>query len=277
MKNTLNIGGNLKRLNEPLIMGILNFTPDSFYKDSRFNSKSENFLKKAEEMILEGVDILDIGGFSTRPNGQMVSQEEEAERVIPGLRKLKRKFPEIPVSVDTFRAEIAMQALENGADMINDISGGGFDDKMFPLIIERNCPYVLMHLQGKLQSMHTATTYYDLIPEVINPILTRANYLRENGVKDVILDPGFGFSKTLEQNYTLFSKLEIFNAFGFPVLVGVSRKSMIYRALNISPEESEVFSVYLNGLAMLKGGKIIRVHDISNYKKIKKINSLLMA
>ncbi len=268
MKNTLKIGDRLMNLTEPAIMGILNVTPDSFYKDSRFNPNGEDFLKKAAEMVSEGINIFDIGGFSTRPGGEEISTQEEINRVIPGIKKLRKYFPNIPISIDTFRAEVADSALDAGAEIINDISGGEFDNQMFDLVVHRNPAYIMMHLQGTLTTMHIQTTYSDFYPEVLNFLFKKANYLRSKGVRDIIIDPGFGFSKTISQNYEMLSNLSLFKNEHYPILIGMSRKSMIYKLLDIPPEETLISSSFLHGLGTLKGAKVIRVHDIKPLKEI---------
>lgn len=262
MKNTLNIGGKILSLNQPLIMGILNVTPDSFYKDSRFNPNQEAFLKKAETMIEEGVHLLDVGGYSTRPGGSEVSEEEELDRVIPAIEKLRGRFPGTPVSVDTFRSAVAREALNAGAAVVNDISGGDFDAAMFPLIIEKKPVYILMHQEGRsVADMHSAGSYPDLLPAVFDKLFKKAAYLRSHGVADILLDPGFGFSKSLEENYRLLQHLKLLQNEYYPLLAGMSRKSMIWKLLHISPEEALPYSLYIHGLAVAKGAKIIRVHD----------------
>ena len=274
MKNTFNIGGKILELNQPLIMGILNVTPDSFYKDSRFNPNQEAFLKKAETMIKEGAHLLDIGGYSTRPGGTEVSEQEELDRLIPAIEKLRSRFPDTPVSADTFRAAVAREALNAGAALINDISGGDFDPGMFPLIIEKKPVYILMHQEGhSMKDLHAPRSYRDLLPEVFDKLFTKANYLRSRGVTDILLDPGFGFSKTPEENYELLQHLPLLQNEHFPLLVGMSRKSMIWRLLAITPEEALPYSLYIHGLAALKGAKVIRVHDPLPHTKILQINT----
>lgn len=274
MKNTLNIGGKILSLNQPLIMGILNTTPDSFYKDSRFNPNQETFLKKAEAMIREGAYLLDVGGYSTRPGGSGVSEAEELERVIPAIEKLRAHFPDTPVSVDTFRAAVAREALNAGATIVNDVSGGDFDPGMFPLIIEKNPVYILMHQEGSsIEDMHSSRKYNDLLPEVFDKLFKKAAYLRSRGVADIVLDPGFGFSKSPEENYRLLQYLELLQNEHYPLLAGMSRKSMLWKLLRITPEEALPYSLYVHGLALLKGAKIIRVHDPKAHADILRINS----
>lgn len=274
MKNTLNIGGKILRLNQPLIMGILNVTPDSFYKDSRFNPNQEAFLKKAETMIKEGAHLLDVGGYSTRPGGSEVSEAEELGRVIPAIGKLREHFPGTPVSVDTFRAAVAREALAAGATIVNDISGGDFDPAMFPLIIEKRPVYILMHQEGhSVKDMHSARPSGDPLPAVFDKLFKKASYLRSCGVADILLDPGFGFSKSPEENYQLLQHLDLLLAGGYPLLAGMSRKSMIWKLLRITPEEALPYSLYVHGLAAMKGARVIRVHDPHPHAGILQINS----
>ncbi|WP_367913609.1 dihydropteroate synthase [Leadbetterella sp. DM7] len=276
MKNTLNIGGKILSLNQPLIMGILNVTPDSFYKDSRFNPNQETFLKKAEAMIREGAHLLDVGGYSTRPNSGEVSENEELDRVIPAVEKLRARFPGTPVSVDTFRAPVARQALDAGAAVINDISGGDFDAGMFPLIIERKPVYLLMHQAGRsVTDMHTPGNYENLLPEVMDKLFRKAAYLRSQGVADILLDPGFGFSKTVEENYRLLQHLDLLQNDHYPLLAGMSRKSMLWKLLQITPEESLPYSLYVHGLALTKGARLVRVHDVLPHARIIRMNAQL--
>lgn len=254
-------------------MGILNTTPDSFYKDSRFNPNQETFLKKAEAMIHDGAHLLDVGGYSTRPGGSEVSEAEELERVIPAVEQLTAHFPGTPVSVDTFRAGVAREALKAGAVMVNDVSGGDFDPAMFPLIIEKKPVYILMHQEGhSVADMHTTGHHKELLPGVFDKLFKKAAYLRSRGVADIILDPGFGFSKSQEENYQLLQHLELLQNDHYPLLAGMSRKSMIWKLLRITPEEALPYSLYLHGLAVLKGAKIIRVHDPRAHADILQIN-----
>lgn len=268
MKNTLNIGGKIMGLTQPIVMGILNSTPDSFYKDSRINSCSEEFLKKAGEMLAEGVTILDIGGYSTRPGGENIDAAEEAERILPVIKSLRRHFPDAALSVDTFRAEVARQAYEEGADIINDISGGSFDAAMFPFIIQTKMPYILMHLEGTVESMHKQEMAEDFLTDLSNKLLFKANFLRKNGVTDIILDPGIGFSKTVNQNFKLIDHLQELCTEHYPLLIGLSRKSLIHKTLKIKIEESLPFTMALNLLSLYQGAKIIRVHDVKEHLQI---------
>jgi dihydropteroate synthase len=269
MKNTINIGSKVIRLDQPVVMGILNVTPDSFYKDSRFNPKEEEFLKKAEAMVEAGAGILDIGGYSTRPGGTPVREQEELDRVIPALEVLHSRFPDIALSIDTFRAGVAREALRNGARLINDISGGDFDPEMFPLVLAENPVYILMHQMGTdLTNMHAPHPYTNIGLEVADHLFKKANFLRSKGVKDVLIDPGFGFSKSLADNYALLENLQFLQNPHFPILVGMSRKSMVYKLLNIGPENSLPYSLHLHAVAVQKGAKILRVHDVDETVKM---------
>lgn len=272
MKNTIKIGSKVIRLDQPVVMGILNVTPDSFYKDSRFNPNEEEFLKKAEAMLAAGAGILDLGAYSTRPGGSEVSEQQEIDRLMPALEALHRHFPEAAISVDTFRARVARVALRGGASIINDISGGDFDPDMFPFVIEENPVYILMHQAGEsLATMHQPHAYKNVALEVADSLFTKANYLRSRGVKDLVIDPGFGFSKTIADNYALLKNLQFLQNPHFPILVGMSRKSMIYRHLGISPEESLPYSLYLHAQAVERGAQILRVHDVDETVKMLQI------
>jgi dihydropteroate synthase len=276
MKNTINIGGKVLVLDEPVVMGILNSTPDSFYKDSRFNPKEEGFIKKATSMVEAGAKIMDIGGYSTRPGAAFVSVQEEIDRIVPAVEAIKRHFPQVGISVDTFRSEVAKYAIEAGAHIINDISGGDFDEQMFSTIIKYKPVYVLMHQAGKnMEDMHIPYPYKDIVQEVSDKLFKKANFLRENGIKDILLDPGFGFSKTIQDNYTLLQNLHLLNNPHFPLLVGMSRKSMIYKSLGITPEESLPYSLYLHNYAVERGARIIRVHDVAETMKMLQLFQLL--
>jgi dihydropteroate synthase len=266
MKNTINIGGSLLCLEKPLVMGILNITPDSFYKDSRFNPYEEEFLEKAKEMLDNGASILDIGGYSSRPGADDVSLNEEIDRVSPAIEILIKNFPNAIISIDTFRKKVAENALNLGAKIVNDISAGNLDNEMLPFIIEQNCPYILMHMRGNPKKMQDLVSYNDFFHEIIKETYSKANYLRKNGVKDIIIDPGFGFAKTLEQNYTLLKNLETFKNENYPLLVGLSRKSMIYKYLDLKPEQTKEASSQLNMVSLLKRASIIRTHDVIEAK-----------
>ncbi len=242
-------------------MGILNLTPDSFYAGGRITGV-EDAIRKAGQMLEDGADILDLGAVSTRPGAPAVSEEEEKSRLIPSLKAIAQRYPEAIISVDTFRSEVAREAVTSGASLINDISGGTLDPKMFDTIAELQVPYVLMHIQGTPETMQTDPQYGDVTREVIRWLADRIYALRQQGVNDILADPGFGFGKTVTHNYTLLKELEYFAILDVPLLVGLSRKSMIYKSLNIKPEESLTGTIALNYHALMKGAKILRVHDV---------------
>ena len=266
MDKMLNIKGNLVSLDTPVVMGILNVTPDSFYAASRQRGETD-IERRIETILSEGGAWIDVGGYSSRPDAEDVSPEEEMRRLEPALRLLRDRYPEVPVSLDTFRAEVARWGVEEyGVALINDISGGELDEAMFRTVAGLRVPYLLMHMRGTPRTMQRHTDYADLMEEVMLYFARKVRELRLLGVNDIILDPGFGFSKTLEQNYRLMSHLEEFAVFELPLLVGVSRKSMIYRLLDATPEESLNGTTVLNTFALLHGADILRVHDVRQLK-----------
>lgn len=242
-------------------MGIVNVTPDSFFKGSRSVEKSD-ILQKVEKMLSEGATFIDIGGHSTRPHSQAVPEEQEMERVIPAIDLIIREFPDCSISIDTFRSNIAMAAIKTGAVMINDVSGGLMDEKMYQTVVDLGVPYVLMHMRGTVDTMTQYANYENITLEVLDEIEKKVGTLRQLGQKDIIVDLGFGFSKTTDQNYQLLNKMEIFKMLDCPILVGISRKSMIWKKLNISADDALNGTTALNTLALLKGAKILRVHDV---------------
>lgn len=262
LDKTLNVKGRLVSLSTPLVMGILNVTPDSFYAGSRKQTE-EAIAGRIEEILSEGGGMVDVGGYSSRPDAAEVSPEEEMSRLEVALRILRDHYPEVPVSVDTFRSEIARRCVEEyGAAVINDISGGEIDKAMFRTVADLRVPYILMHMRGTPQTMGQHTDYADLLEEVTLYFARKVRELRELGVNDIVLDPGFGFSKTLEQNYLLMRHLGDFRMFGLPLLVGVSRKRMIYQLLGGTPAESLNGTTVLHTYALLNGADILRVHDV---------------
>jgi dihydropteroate synthase len=275
MKNTINVGGELLGFQKPIIMGIMNITPDSFHKDSRFNPFDEDFLKKANEMIENGASIIDIGGYSTRPGAKNISENEEIDRVLPAIESLLKNFKNLTISIDTFRKNVAENAVQAGAKIVNDISGGDLDSQMFPYIIKTNLPYILMHTRGTPENMQNQTTYNDLHTDILFECYSKANYLRKNGVKDIIVDPGFGFAKDLIQNYDLLKNLSIFQNENYPILVGLSRKSMVYKYLQIEVNESLEATAQLHIYALAAGASIIRVHDPKSAKNTIELYELL--
>jgi dihydropteroate synthase len=260
-KKTLNFRGKLYHLDKPLVMGILNVTPDSFYDGNRFNSKDALILR-LQQMINEGADIIDIGGCSSRPGADHISIPEEIERVIPAIETARSLAPELPLSIDTFRSTVAKAALDCGVDMVNDISGGSLDPLMFQTVAERGVPYVLMHMRGDPGTMSAHTDYENLILQIMKYFVTRIEQLTSLGVKDILVDPGFGFAKTTEQNYVLLKNLGYFKELNVPLLVGLSRKSMIYKTLNTSSDEALTGTCVLNTMALMNGAAVLRVHDI---------------
>lgn len=271
MMHTLNLRGKLYSLCEPKIMGILNVTPDSFYAESR-TSNEEHIAARVQQLMDDGADMIDIGGYSSRPGADDVSPEEEMNRLRRGLRVVRRLYPEVPVSVDTFRADVARMCVEEeGADIINDISGGMMDRQMFRTVARLGVPYILMHMQGTPDTMQQAPHYDNLRREVMLYFAERIDRLCQMGAKDIIVDPGFGFGKTLEHNYELFHHLDDFNLFNLPLLVGISRKSMIYKLLGGTPQTSLNGTTVLNTIALMKGAHILRVHDVKEAVEAKRI------
>ena len=260
---TINANGQLIDLGTPQVMGILNVTPDSFYSGSRKQTETE-IAERVEQILAEGGQMIDIGAYSSRPNADDVSTKEEMERLRRGLRILREKAPDAIVSVDTFRADVAKMCVEEyGVQIINDISGGELDKEMFPTVARLGVPYVLMHMKGTPQTMQEAPHYDDLMKEVLLYFAEKIQQLRDLGQKDIILDPGFGFAKTLEHNYELLSHLEALQIFELPILVGVSRKSMIYKLLGTTAQEALNGTTVLNTICLMKGcANILRVHDV---------------
>ncbi len=258
---TINVRGRLVSLGEPQVMGILNVTPDSFFVTSRCRSEEE-IRQRVCMMRREGATMVDIGAYSSRPGAEEVSVEEELRRLLPAVGIVREEWPDAIISVDTFRAGVARQAVEAGADIINDISGGEMDKDMFRTVAELHVPYILMHMQGTPQDMQKAPHYDNLMCEVFRSLGERVEELHEMGVADVIVDPGFGFGKTMAQNYEMMARLGEFRLLGCPILVGISRKSMVYRLLDTTPEESLNGTTALNTIALMNGASILRVHDV---------------
>ena len=268
-KTTLNIQGKLISLKKPAVMGIINITPDSFFKTSRAESVRAS-IEMAEKMLDEGATFLDIGGFSTRPGANDVSEEEELERVLPVLKEILASFPSALISVDTFRANVARQAGNLGAAIINDITAGS-DSKMFEVVKETGVTYIMMHMRGSVTSMMDNLEYENLILEITSYFQKRLQVLHEMDIKDIIIDPGFGFSKSLDQNYEILKNLTYFEALDTPILIGVSRKSMIYNLLGTSAEEALIGTNVINFAALEKGARILRVHDVKEAVETVKI------
>lgn len=270
INTTLNVKGKLLDLSKPIVMGVLNITPDSFFEGSRTQTENEIILK-AEKMLAEGADILDLGAYSSRPDADNISVEEEEGRLLPALRAIVKMFPDAIISVDTFRASIAEKAIQNGAHIINDISGGTLDDKMYETVGRLNVPYVLMHIKGTPQTMKNLNQYDHMLQEICYYFSEKIAALKKAGVKDIILDPGFGFAKNIEQNFQLLNKLSDFRIFELPILVGLSRKSMVWKTLKIEPEEALNGTTILNTIAILNGASILRVHDVKEAKEVFKL------
>ena len=266
-KYTFQIKGCLYSLKKPKVMGILNLTPDSFFEGSRVPTTEKSVLVAVEKKISEGADFLDLGGYSTRPGATTISMEEEIARVIPAVGTIKRQFPEILLSIDTFRSQVAKAAVEEGADLVNDISAGNLDPEMLPLIAQLDVPYIAMHMKGTPQTMQSLSDYTDLVPEILAYFSKKVEQFRNFGIKDVIIDPGFGFAKTITQNFELLKELKSLNRLGLPVIAGVSRKSMIYKTLKISANEALNGTTALNMFALMQGANILRVHDVKEAKE----------
>jgi len=258
---TINCKGTLIDLSAPKVMGVLNITPDSFYDGGRYKNDT-SILSQVEAMLNEGATFIDVGAYSSRPGADHVNEVEELKRIIPIVEILIDKFPSINISIDTFRSNVAKKCINAGAALINDISAGKLDDNMLKTVGDLGVPYIMMHMKGTPQTMQQQTNYNDLIKDIIYYFSERIAAARTHRINDVIIDPGFGFSKTLEQNYALLNKLELLNMLELPILVGVSRKSMIYKLLNTNPNEALNGTTSLNTIALLKGTKIIRVHDV---------------
>ena len=262
MTKQINANGRLMDLSHPQVMGILNVTPDSFYAGSRMQNETE-IVARVHQIIDEGGNIIDIGAYSSRPNAAEVSTSEEMQRLRFGLEIIRREVPDAVVSVDTFRADVAqMCAEEYGVAMINDISAGEMDKNMFATVARLGIPYIIMHMQGTPQTMQEHPHYDNVLKEVLFYFAEKVQRLRDLGMKDIILDPGFGFGKTLEHNYALLNQLEEFSVFELPILIGVSRKSMIYKLLDCTPEDALNGTIAVNTIALMKGADILRVHDV---------------
>lgn len=265
-----NIKGNLFNFDMPKIMGILNITPDSFYDGGKYLD-IKGALERVNTMLAEGADVIDIGGYSSRPGAAEVSAQEELDRLLPVIEQIVSTFPQAVISVDTFRARVAAEAIRSGAHIINDIGGGNLDDQMFTTVAGLKVPYILMHSRGTPKTMQQQTGYNDLIKEILVDLSEKVALLRALDVKDIIIDPGFGFAKTLDQNYELLNRIDELNVLGLPILGALSRKSMIYKLLEISPEEALNGTTVLNTLLLIKGVNIIRVHDVRAANEVRKL------
>ena len=262
----INIKGSLLNLTKPRIMGILNLTPDSFYDGGLYDSEKK-IDNQVAKMIDEGADIVDIGGYSSRPGAKEISIDEEIKRVVPTIKFLKKKYPDLILSIDTFRSEVAQNCLDLGVDIVNDISAGCIDEKILDIVSKSNCPYIMMHMRGNPQNMQNKPEYKNVIKELISFFAKRIYLAREKGIVDIIIDPGFGFGKTLDHNYTIMKKIENFKQLDLPMLVGISRKSFITNYLNIDKKDSLNSTTAINMYFLDKQINILRVHDVKEAKE----------
>ena len=274
-QTTLNCRGHLLDLSAPVVMGILNVTPDSFY-DGGFHSSTKAALKKAAQLLEEGATILDIGGMSSRPGAALISAEEELQRVLPVVETILNSFPQALISIDTVRSEVAKACLEAGAHIINDISGGKIDKDLISTVVKYRAPYILMHMQGKPSTMQQLPTYDNVVDEVLAFFIKKIAAFRKEGIKDIIIDPGFGFGKTIEHNYQLLRQLSDFQVIEAPILAGISRKSMIYKALGIQVKEALNGTSALHMVTLQQGAKILRVHDVKEAVEVVKLYEMLL-
>lgn len=258
---SINCKGELIDLSIPKVMGILNVTPNSFFDGGKYKNESE-IVSQVEKMLNDGAAFIDLGAYSSKPSAEFVTEQEEIERIVPAIELILKHFPETLLSIDTFRAGVAKASIESGAAIINDIAAGELDDKMFEIVAHYNVPYIMMHMRGNPQTMQSMTQYDDIVKEMLFYFAEKVNRARSLGINDVIIDPGFGFAKTTDQNYEVLQKMELFNALELPLLVGVSRKSMIYKTLNTTAQEALNGTTILNTIALTKGAKILRVHDV---------------
>jgi dihydropteroate synthase len=258
---TINCKGQLINLTTPKVMGILNVTPNSFFDGGKYNEEKE-ILLRVEKMLNAGATFIDIGAYSSKPSAEFVSEQEEISRMVPVVNLILKHFPDALLSIDTFRSEVAKASIENGAAIINDIAAGNLDDKMLETIAKYNVPYIMMHMRGTPQTMQILTHYDDIVKEMLFYFSERIAAARQLGINDLIIDPGFGFAKTLEKNYEVLKKMELFEMLELPLLVGISRKSMIYKTLDSSAEEALNGTSVINTIALGKGAKILRVHDV---------------
>jgi dihydropteroate synthase len=272
----INCKGKLIDLSIPKVMGILNVTPNSFFDGGKYKNEDE-IISQVDKMLSQGATFIDIGAYSSKPSAEFVSEQEETERIVPAIELILKHFPEALLSIDTFRAQVAKASIESGAAIINDIAAGELDDKMFEVIAQYNVPYIMMHMRGNPQTMQSLTQYDDIVKEILFYFSEKVKKARSLGINDLILDPGFGFAKTTDQNYEVLQKMELFNLLELPVLAGVSRKSMIYKTLNNTAQGALNGTTVLNTIALTKGAKILRVHDVKEATEcvtlFEKINS----
>lgn len=270
----INCKGNLIDLSTPKVMGILNVTPNSFFDGAKYETETQ-ILNRVDQMLTEGADFIDVGAYSSKANAEEVSEKDELKRLIPVIQLLIKKYPDLLISVDTFRSEVARKAIQNDACMINDISAGSLDEKMMATIAEFQVPYIMMHMRGTAQTMMQLAHYEDIVKELLFYFSEKVSQARALGINDLIIDPGFGFAKTLEQNFEVMQKLELFGILELPILAGVSRKSMVYKPLGSSPEKALNGTTALNMIALTKGASILRVHDVKEAVECVKLFSLM--
>ncbi|MEJ6698930.1 MAG: dihydropteroate synthase [Flavobacteriales bacterium] len=270
----LNIKGSLLDLSSPKIMGILNVTPDSFYDGGVYSNENE-ILKQAEKMILDGVDIIDIGGYSSKPGAKKITIKEEEKRVLPIIKLIYKTFKKTIISVDTFRSEIAEKSINAGASIINDISGGDFDNNIYKIAERYKAPYIMMHMKGDPSNMQINPTYQNINYEIIKNLSKKIDFAQKKGVCDIIIDPGFGFGKTIEHNYQILNNLKLYKVLHKPILIGVSRKSMIYKLLKTDPSKALNGTTALNTIALINGANILRVHDVKQANEVIKLCGFL--
>jgi len=269
---TLNCKGRLLIIDNPIVMGIINATPDSFYGGSRFNGVNE-IAAKAEKMLNDGADIIDIGGQSTRPGSELISAKDEIDRVVPAIKTIANKFPKAFISIDTFYSKVARAAVEAGATIVNDISAGGMDNKMIETVAELKVPYVLMHMKGTPQTMQQNTAYENVTRDVLDFFIAKAHELKNAGIIDIIIDPGFGFGKTIDQNFELLKNISVFKMLDKAIMLGISRKSTIYKTLGVSADNALNGTSVLNTIGLMNGASILRVHDVKEAKEAVKLFS----
>ena len=269
---TLNCKGRILVIDKPIVMGIINATPDSFFGGSRFNGVDE-IVAKAEKMLNDGADILDIGGQSTRPGSELISADEEIERVIPAIKAIAKKRPEAFISIDTFYSKVAKAAVDAGASVVNDISAGSMDNKMIATVAELKVPYILMHMKGTPQTMQQNAIYENVTLEVLDHFISKTHELQNAGIVDIIIDPGFGFAKTVDQNFELLKNLSVFKMLDKAIMLGISRKSTIYKTLGVNADEALNGTTVLNTIGLMNGASILRVHDVKEAKEAIKLYS----
>jgi dihydropteroate synthase len=257
----INCKGQLIDLSIPKVMGILNVTPNSFFDGGKYKNEEEIILQ-VDKMLSQGATFIDIGAYSSKPSAEFVTEQEEIDRIVPAIELILKHFPSTLLSIDTFRAKVAKASIESGAALINDIAAGELDDKMFDVVADYNVPYIMMHMRGNPQTMQSLTQYDDIVKEMLFYFSEKVKKARSLGINDLILDPGFGFAKTTDQNYEVLQKMELFNLLELPILAGVSRKSMVYKTLNNTAQEALNGTTVLNTIAVTKGAKILRVHDV---------------